>query len=247
MNKAIEKSAQKPATQFMGIREFDIAGNRLVIHELEDVCHPVTGRVLTGSWIWDSALVLSHWLSNREQIKFDFTDKTVVELGAGAGLPGLTAARLGANRVILTDIEPLVPGLKTNVEANGLEDRVSVSQHVWGSDDFCCQLDELGEVDLVLISDVFFDTAEMEALAKTLKRLCGKGTTVWAASELRPMTSECLIELASEGFEIVELATQLGEDFSDNSTRANSEVFAIFQLVPVNQESDSEKWSPIVS
>ncbi|CAA2984655.1 N-lysine methyltransferase METTL21A-like [Olea europaea subsp. europaea] len=208
----------------MGIREFDIAGNRLVIHELEDVCHPVTGRALTGSWIWDSALVLSHWLSNQSQTKFDFTGKTVVELGAGAGLPGLTAARLGASRVILTDIEPLVPGLKTNVEANGLGDRVSVSQHVWGSDDFCSLLDELGEVDLVLISDVFFDAAEMEALAKTLKRLCGKGATVWAASELRSMTSDCLIELASEGFEIVELATQLGEDFSDNSTRVNSEV-----------------------
>lgn len=42
---------------------------------------------------------------------------------------------------------------------------------MWGGG-FRAQLEELGEVDLVLISNVFFDAMEMEALAKALKRLC---------------------------------------------------------------------------
>ena len=94
----------------MGIREIEVAtGNKLFIHELEDVCDSVTGRALTGSWIWDSAVVLSNWISARAQLGYDLSSKTVLELGAGTGLPGLTAARLGASRVVLKDIKPLMP------------------------------------------------------------------------------------------------------------------------------------------
>lgn len=99
------------------MREIEIAGEKLVIHEFDSV----TGRALTGSWLWDSALLLSHWMVAQGQVEYNFVRKIVLELGAGlTGLPGLTAARLGASRVILTDVEPLLPGLKKNVEANGL-------------------------------------------------------------------------------------------------------------------------------
>ncbi|KAL3497679.1 hypothetical protein ACH5RR_040411 [Cinchona calisaya] len=233
----------------MGIREIEIAsGNNLIIHELEDICDSVTGRALTGSWIWDSAIVLSHWMSTQAKLNFDFTNKTVLELGAGTGLPGLTAARLGASRVILTDIEPLIPVLKKNVEVNGLEDRVVVCQLVWGSDELPSQLSELGQFDLVLLSDVFFDAAEMAALAKTLNKVCGKGTTVWGANELRPWTSESLRELESEGFGIVELWNQLSDGLHEEVTGGNPEEFSVFQLVPPDQDfKHLEVWSPILA
>ncbi|GLT49072.1 hypothetical protein SLA2020_226550 [Shorea laevis] len=98
----------------MGIREIVVAGTIIVIHELDDVYDSVTGRPLTGSWVWDSALVLSKWMFTQ----VDFQGKSVLEVGAGAGLPGLVAARLGASRVVLTDVKPLLPGLLKNVEAN---------------------------------------------------------------------------------------------------------------------------------
>ncbi|KAK6947480.1 Lysine methyltransferase [Dillenia turbinata] len=192
----------------MGMKSFQIGDKiTLTIHELDDVCDSVTGRPLTGSWVWDSALILSEFMERQQaQLGFDFRDKTVLELGAGAGLPGLTAAQLGASRVLLTDIQPLLGGLKRNAEGNKLEDVVEVRELVWGS---VSSSDSWGEFDVVLMSDVFFDPTVMGDLGKTLRSLCkGKGKgRVWAASEVRPWTSECLNELVSLGLEVVELET----------------------------------------
>lgn len=222
----------------MGVREIQVAGSEtksLVIHELDDVCDSVTGRALTGSWVWDSALVLSEWMATQGRLVFDFHNKTVLELGAGAGLPGLTSALLGASRVVLTDTEPLLPGLLKNVEVNGLGDRVEVRELVWGSDESRSHSGESGEFDLVLMSDVFYDQEEMAALAETLKVVCGKGTMVWAASEVRPWTGECLNVLVSEGFGIVELPSQLGH--STSLEQEDLVLFAVFHLIPPNKDS----------
>ncbi|KAL7164947.1 hypothetical protein ACSBR2_040775 [Camellia fascicularis] len=204
----------------MGIKEFEFAGKKLVIHEFDDVYDSVTGRALTGSWTWDSAIVLSHWMITQGRLDFDFAGKTVLELGAGTGLPGLTAAALGASRVILTDVEPLLPVLRKNVEANGLGDRVEVSRLVWGSEEELG--DEVAVVDLVVMSDVFFDAEEAVALGRTLRRVCGEGTKVWAASEVRPWSGDCVNELVSQGFEVVEFPSQFS---------GSSDEFAVFQLV----------------
>ena len=211
----------------MGVREIQVADTTLVIHELEDVCDSVTGRVLTGSWLWNSSLVLSEWIATQGRLTFDFHDKIVLELGAGAGLPGLTAALLGASRVVLTDIETLLPGLINNVEVNGLGDLVEVRQLVWGSDESSSEFDGF-DFDLVLMSDVFFDMEEMAALAKTLKKVCRKETVVWAASEVRPWIG------------VVELPSQLGgSSGSGNSFMEEDslDMFAVFLLLPPNEDS----------
>ncbi|KAL8150573.1 hypothetical protein V2J09_020381 [Rumex salicifolius] len=200
----------------------------LHIHEFADVSDSATGRVLTGSWTWDSAFVLSRYISTRsDSAEFTLLGKTVLELGAGTGLPGLTAARLGATRVVLTDVPALLPGLRRNVEVNGLVDRVEACELVWGSDELPSQLFE--SVDLVLMSDVFYDPEEMAALARTLKGVCGAETRVWAASEVRESTGECLDELASYGFGVSEVMSQTRPRGGDGS-----EVFAVYQLVPPN-------------
>lgn len=68
----------------------------------------------TGCRVWPSALLLGQWMMEQ---KGAFAGKSVIELGAGVGLPGLLAARLGAERVTLTDCLPgVLAGLQDAIE-----------------------------------------------------------------------------------------------------------------------------------
>ncbi|KAE8677387.1 Vacuolar protein sorting-associated protein 53 B [Hibiscus syriacus] len=179
--------------RFLALTEAAKDPHKLSVYELDDVYDSVTGRPLAGSWVWDSALLLSHWMPTH----LDFQGKTVIEIGAGAGLPCLTAALLGATRVLLTDVQQLLPGLLNNVEDNG---------------------------------DVLFDSEEMIGLGKTLKRVCGEGTQVWGATEMRPYRGECLDELRGQGFRVVEVETsQLSVD---EAVEDGNTTFSIFEIKP---------------
>lgn len=187
----------------MAVREVEVFGRKLTIHEGDNTNDPSTGRALTGSWLWESSLYLAEWMAGEGLAHLDLAGKTVLELGAGTGLPGLAAAVLGASRVVLTDVAPLLPGLRANVEANGLEGRVEIRELRWGEE-------EVGEeVDVVLMSDVFFDPEEMEGLGRTLRGVWGEGTRAWATSEVRASLGECLEALGREGFEVVELPEEI--------------------------------------
>jgi predicted nicotinamide N-methyase len=60
---------------------------------------------LLGLDVWPAALELCNYLAAHPSL---VSSAAVLELGAGVGLPGLLAARLGAFRVVLTDYEPQV-------------------------------------------------------------------------------------------------------------------------------------------
>lgn len=223
----------------MGIREFQISDRNIVIHELDDLYDSTTGRVLTGSWVWNSAFVLTEWMATQCKLfDFDFRDKTVMELGAGAGLPGLMAALLGASHVVLTDVEPLLPGLLKNVDANGLGDRVEVRELIWGSDDSVSQANELGEFDLILMSDLFYDPEDMAPLAHILKIISRKDSKIWAVSEIRPWTIECLTEFTNQGFEIKESPVQYDEPHEEDDHR----IFDSFSIFHLRQRDDERNF-----
>ena len=79
-----------------------------------------------GGAVWDAAVVLAQYV---QSLGAALRGAAVVELGAGTGLPGLAAARLGA-RVTLTDRERALPLLRMNAEANALD--VAVEALEWG-------------------------------------------------------------------------------------------------------------------
>ncbi|CAI5711671.1 unnamed protein product [Peronospora effusa] len=68
--------------------------------------------------VWDCALVLAKFLTNDTYFPHDFfTNKRVIELGCGIGVPGLAAAALGAKEVILTDMPMAIPWIQANIDA----------------------------------------------------------------------------------------------------------------------------------
>jgi EEF1A N-terminal glycine/lysine methyltransferase len=101
---------------------------------------PTLHLTLVGS----SPSLEAHTLWNGARITADFFSshpatirgRTVLELGAGAGLPSIAAGVLGAARVVATDYpDPdVLAVLQANVDAAGVGRRVAVAGHVWGRD-----------------------------------------------------------------------------------------------------------------
>ena len=148
-----------------------------------------------SSWasVWPAAANLAHLLANEAAL---VKGRRVVELGAGLGIAGLTAAKTGAKSVTLIDREPLalhcamstavVCGLETGPVPDGTAASkddgdssggiVSASVADWG------KLAEQGLVaDVVLASEVLYDPNEAEPLARSIASLLPNGGTLLLA------------------------------------------------------------------
>ena len=102
------------------------------MEEPDDTTDPETGKSLTGAWVWDCALVVSHWLAYEPAWPAgSFSGLNVLELGAGIGLPGLVLASLGAN-VVLADRKALLPAIRRNIARNSLEVNAVAVEVEWG-------------------------------------------------------------------------------------------------------------------
>lgn len=120
----------------------------------------------TGGTVWDSALLLASHLCYGAQLR----GLRALELGAGTGLLGLVARRLGAE-VALTDLPPMLPLLERNARLNFPGDAaVSVRPFPWqeASAD-AVWLQEAGGFDLVLLSDVLYHEEQCDPLVLALQ------------------------------------------------------------------------------
>lgn len=84
--------------------------------EAEYLLSPVD-RPPYGVALWAASIALAHEIASRRE---EFRGASVLELGAGTGLPGMTAAKLGA-RVVQTDNNAVAMHLaRRNLDRNGL-------------------------------------------------------------------------------------------------------------------------------
>ena len=87
---------------------------------------------ISGQRAWPGSLLLAAEISARPAL---VEDRAVVELGAGAGLCAMVAARCGARSTTATDGDDrCLDLLRRNVAANGLDGVVSVAKCFWGRD-----------------------------------------------------------------------------------------------------------------
>ncbi len=84
----------------------------VTIDQFPYTCGPSSGGLKeidpgdTGVTVWDAGVSLAHILCENPGI---VKGKRIIELGSGAGLVGCVAARVGAQQVILTDLDAAVP------------------------------------------------------------------------------------------------------------------------------------------
>ncbi|KAL3672819.1 hypothetical protein V7S43_002108 [Phytophthora oleae] len=172
--------------------KFEIDGR--VVH-IEEVGNSGKG---TGLTTWDGSVVLAKYLEH--QRRSDIVGRRIVELGAGTGLVGISAALLGARQVILTDLDYVVDNLTKNVaktiklEASfgrSIESDISTRVLNWFNPPT-----NLGDIDFLLASDVVWVEELIPPLVATfdtLMRHSTVNTRVLMSYQKRSIVSDRLL------------------------------------------------------
>ena len=130
----------------------------------------------TGMTVWKAAEFLSDYLV-QHRAELLRNNQRVLELGAGLGLCGVLAHSLTANTVCVTDGDTdVLPLLRSNVERNKRNDKLSCRQLLWGrgsSENFLKQ--QQGDAfDVILAADIIYATSIIEPLLETIQVLLKK-------------------------------------------------------------------------
>jgi len=135
----------------------------------------VGSHPLWGHYLWNSGICLAKYLEHTPAL---YLGKTVLELGAGGGLPALVTAIRGARKTVITDYPDrvLVENLEVNVEQNVPEKErsaVEVLGYVWGADPnpLLSTINPSKHFDLILLSDLVFNHSQHAALLKSCELL----------------------------------------------------------------------------
>lgn len=158
-------------------------------------------RLGVAAVVWDAAVVLCTFL---ELGSIALEGSSVVELGAGTGLVGIVAALLGA-KVTITDREPAVEFLESNVQANlplDFQARTKVTELTWGE-----SLDrfERGGYDLVLGADIVYLEETFPDLLKTLEYLSSERTVILLSCRIRYERDQDFLKMLQQGFTVEEV------------------------------------------
>ena len=101
--------------------------------------------------------------------------RTVLELGAGAGLPSLVCALHGAEKVVVTDYpdSDLIMNLRHNIQhcsTLGLESNIVAEGFLWGTipDTLEAHIHPHRGFDLLILADILFNHSEHAKLLTTL-------------------------------------------------------------------------------
>jgi len=180
------------------------------------ICNEEIPSTLFAQYIWPASKVLSSHL-----LELDLPS-SVLELGAGCGLPSMVMCRRGVGRVLVTDFPHpiLLDEIEQNLARNcPYKDNVQITGLLWG--------EEMGEkVDMVIASEVLWLHDQHENLLKTISSsLNPLGTCLIAFSHHIPTLEEKdlhFFHLAREGGEFESVGEVLREEvvhpFSSHKT-----------------------------
>ncbi|XP_035471808.1 protein-lysine N-methyltransferase EEF2KMT isoform X2 [Scophthalmus maximus] len=131
----------------------------------------------TGLVTWDAALHLAEWALDH---RHTFTGRTVLELGSGVGLTGITICRsCSPSRFVFSDCHPgVLHKLRANVRLNGLDERQAPAVSVEHLDWTAATEEKLREIgpDVVIAADVVYDPDVVVSLVTLLSKILRRST-----------------------------------------------------------------------
>ncbi|HEX8200630.1 MAG TPA: methyltransferase domain-containing protein [Isosphaeraceae bacterium] len=149
-------------------------------------------RLPYGVALWPSAIALAHEVAARADA---FEGRTVLELGAGTGLPGIVAASLGA-RVVQTDRQELALELCRRNGARNGGAAIAYRLADWTA------WDDAGHYDWILGSDILYGEVLHPHLRRIFESNRAPGGRVLLADPFRGVSLRLLEALEGAGWAI---------------------------------------------
>jgi predicted nicotinamide N-methyase len=172
------------------IKKIDLLFEELIKQSPDDI-NVVDERMPYWADLWPSAIGMAEFLvANQELIR----GKKLIEIGCGLGLPGIVAGRLGAD-VLMTDyLQPALDFAQYNWELN-LKSEFRSQLLDWRD------IDHMKPFDVILASDVAYESRSFDTLIKVIKRLTISGG-VFILSEPNRKFASPFITLVKKHFSV---------------------------------------------
>jgi predicted nicotinamide N-methyase len=175
----------------------------------------LSDRLPYGVALWPSAIALAHEIAVRAA---EFHDRTVLELGAGTGLPGIVAASLGA-RVVQTDRHDVAMSV---CRRNGGRNGVASLEHRLAD---WTKWDDEARYDWVIGSDILYADTLHAPLRRIFDANLAPGGRLLIADPFRDTSFRLLEALEKDGWKVTMTRWTVGEDSTPRS-------LAVFELAP---------------
>lgn len=115
-----------------------------------------------------------YWNKNPKIAEGLLKDKTVLELGSGTGIVGLSSAAFGAKKIYLTDLPEYLHILHINKAKNDAlfhkptqtEDTINVRQLRWDNHE---DMAEISKIDTIVGSELAYDKQNVIELMNTIR------------------------------------------------------------------------------
>ena len=188
------KDRYKVAFEALKIRDHHL--QLLKITDLEQILDgkdPLKNVSTFPFWIrlWEAAIVLSEFVAGLPCDK----DTTLMELGAGLGAPGLTAAAAGF-QVTLTDYEDLILDFeRINAAASNLQN-VQFAMLDW------LHPPEMPQYDIIIGAEILFREEFFQPLLGVLRKALKPSGVVYLAHDVKRQSLEPFLKLAEKEYRV---------------------------------------------
>jgi predicted nicotinamide N-methyase len=187
--------------------------------------------------LWPAASRLCNFFQRNPHLIDHHKNSTVIELGAGIGLCGMTLSAMGAKSVTLTDLAEAVPTMERNVSLNTskFSGEVKVEVLRWGvREDLCAILNGMVDAPLIIASDCVYWECLYQPLFETLSTLTSFGCDVYIAHVKRWKKDGKFFSMCKKSMEVKILEENIEHisELNSMSGRIRREVSRIYKISP---------------